>query len=199
MDYSSIKKELCKFIYGNKNEKLENDLVIHMICDTNIDTIEILSIEETNYLRKICKVAYDKDCNTSLVNKEDLIRKTRKIVLIHKVENESNSYSIERLNIPQRVYKALKKQNISTINDLLKYNIEDLKLIDNLGDKSVNQIIEEVHRLGYKFDCEKEVVAINEKIDKLAKLLEKSKKLKEELIKVDEEIEHLVLSLEKNS
>ena len=72
MDYSSIKKELCKFIYGNKNEKLENDLVIHMICDTNIDTIEILSIEETNYLRKICKVAYDKDCNTSLVNKEDL-------------------------------------------------------------------------------------------------------------------------------
>ena len=109
MDYSSIKKELCKFIYGNKNEKLENDLVIHMICDTSIDTIEMLSIEETNYLRKICGIDYDKDCNTSLVNKEDLIRKKRKIVLMHKVENESNSYSIERLNIPQRVYKALKK------------------------------------------------------------------------------------------
>lgn len=199
MNYSSIKRELCKFIYGNKEEKLENDLIIYMIEDTNISTIEMLSIKETNYLRKICKVNYDKSYDTSLIDKESLIRKVRKIVLMHKVENESNSYSIERLNIPQRVYKALKKQNIFTINDLLKYSMDDLYLINNLGDKSIKQIIEEVHKLGYKFDFEKETVIRNEKIEKLTKLLEKSKKLKEELTKVDEEIESIVLSLEKNS
>lgn len=199
MDFSSIKKELCKFIFGNQDKKMDDDLIVEMVMNTSIDCIELLTIEETNYLRKICKLNYNKNINYDLINKDDLKRKIRRLISMYKIENESNSYSIERLNIPQRVYKALKKQNIFTINDLLKYSIDDLYLINNLGDKSIKQIIEEVHNLGYKFDFEKETIIRNEKIEKLTKLLEKSKKLKEELTKVDNEIESIVLSLEKNS
>jgi DNA-directed RNA polymerase subunit alpha len=51
------------------------------------------------------------------------------------------SISIEELQLSVRSYNCLKFSQINSISDLLKYSPEQLKLIKNLGQKSVNEIL----------------------------------------------------------
>ena len=48
--------------------------------------------------------------------------------------------TIEELNFSVRVFNCLKKANIKTLNDLLKYSITELLAIRNFGEKSANEV-----------------------------------------------------------
>ena len=51
---------------------------------------------------------------------------------------------IERMQLSVRSYNALKRANIQTVQDLAKLTIEDIKMIRNLGSKSIDEIINAV-------------------------------------------------------
>nr|YP_005352982.1 RNA polymerase alpha subunit [Mankyua chejuensis]ADZ48014.1 RNA polymerase alpha subunit [Mankyua chejuensis]AJJ48645.1 RNA polymerase alpha subunit [Mankyua chejuensis] len=53
----------------------------------------------------------------------------------------SRQISIEQLELPARAYNCLKQMNVHTISDLLNYSQEDLGRIQNLGKKSVEQVV----------------------------------------------------------
>nr|YP_009033721.1 alpha subunit of RNA polymerase [Roya anglica]YP_009256883.1 alpha subunit of RNA polymerase [Roya obtusa]AHZ11104.1 alpha subunit of RNA polymerase [Roya anglica]ANI25973.1 alpha subunit of RNA polymerase [Roya obtusa] len=59
------------------------------------------------------------------------------------LENEFDrkNLSIDQLKLSPRISNSLKKANIYTISDLLKYNQNDLLKIKNFGKKSVEQVL----------------------------------------------------------
>jgi len=72
-------------------------------------------------------------------------------VLQSKVEDGSNKsldQSIDVLELSARPLNSLKRSNILTINELLKYSEDDLLKFRSLGKKSVDDIIEKLNSLG---------------------------------------------------
>lgn len=55
-------------------------------------------------------------------------------------ENLSKDMFIDQLELPARAFNCLKKAEIHTISDLLKYSREDLSKIKSFGQKSVDQV-----------------------------------------------------------
>lgn len=55
-------------------------------------------------------------------------------------ENNTN-LAIEELYFSVRVYNCLKKANINTVNELLKYSISDLLALRNFGKKSAREVV----------------------------------------------------------
>nr|NP_569660.1 RNA polymerase alpha subunit [Psilotum nudum]Q8WHZ1.1 RecName: Full=DNA-directed RNA polymerase subunit alpha; Short=PEP; AltName: Full=Plastid-encoded RNA polymerase subunit alpha; Short=RNA polymerase subunit alpha [Psilotum nudum]AGC26825.1 DNA-directed RNA polymerase subunit alpha [Psilotum nudum]BAB84248.1 RNA polymerase alpha subunit [Psilotum nudum] len=49
---------------------------------------------------------------------------------------------IDQLELPARAYNCLKKMQVHTVSDLLKYTQYDLKKVKNFGNKSVEQVVE---------------------------------------------------------
>nr|AHZ58094.1 RNA polymerase alpha subunit [Tmesipteris elongata] len=49
---------------------------------------------------------------------------------------------IDQLELPARAYNCLKKMNVHTISDLLKYTQYDLNKVNKFGKKSVEQVVE---------------------------------------------------------
>lgn len=58
--------------------------------------------------------------------------------------------SIDNLGLSTRSYNALRRSGINTINQLLKYSAANLKSVNNIGDKSFNEIQEKLLEQGWK-------------------------------------------------
>ncbi len=72
------------------------------------------------------------------------------------VEEEDNNLeiSIEELNLSVRSENSLKREGIKTLNDLIDIPVSTLKSINNLGEKSIQEIIAVVKDMGYSFKTE---------------------------------------------
>lgn len=68
------------------------------------------------------------------------------------ISDNANSYNLynqiflDQLELSSRAYNSLKKNNINTISDLLKYSYEDLLKIKNFGKKSADQVMEQLKK-----------------------------------------------------
>jgi len=69
-------------------------------------------------------------------------------------DNLKLSIIIEELNLSVRSQNGLEKANIKTIGELINRPFSDLKKIENLGDKSVSEIVEVIQNLGLAFKTE---------------------------------------------
>lgn len=58
------------------------------------------------------------------------------------LEKDVKSLSIEELNLSTRAHNALKSANINFIGEILEYSLKDLRKIKNLGQKSVQEVLE---------------------------------------------------------
>ncbi|QIR36821.1 hypothetical protein HCG51_08760 [Tolypothrix sp. PCC 7910] len=56
--------------------------------------------------------------------------------------------SIESLNLKRNTYIALKEAQVNTIEDLKKYGVTGLRMLKNLGNKSISQIVEALRNRG---------------------------------------------------
>ena len=59
--------------------------------------------------------------------------------------------SIDALALSVRPYNALRRAGIDTIGDLVKYSLEELMYIRNIGTLGIKEIVENVDRLGLEF------------------------------------------------
>lgn len=64
---------------------------------------------------------------------------------------------IQALNLDLKIVNALRRGGISTLSDLLKLTKEGLKRIRNLGQSRIDEVVDKVHSLGYKFADEIEI------------------------------------------
>ncbi len=64
------------------------------------------------------------------------------------------SMTIEELNLTVRSQNGLEKADIKTVGELIDRPFSALKTIDNLGDKSVSEIVEVIQNLGLSFKSE---------------------------------------------
>jgi DNA-directed RNA polymerase subunit alpha len=76
--------------------------------------------------------------NSSIVTNESI--KSKQLESTKSTLETFTSISIEELQLSVRSYNCLKFAQINSISDLLKYSPEQLQLIKNLGQKSVNEI-----------------------------------------------------------
>ncbi len=73
---------------------------------------------------------------------------------IEEVEENQLDVPIEELNLSVRSENSLKKEGIKTLSDLLDMTISSLKNINNLGEKSIQEIIDLVNDMGHSFKTE---------------------------------------------
>jgi DNA-directed RNA polymerase subunit alpha len=62
-------------------------------------------------------------------------------VLVEPKKEENLNILIEELQLSVRAYNCLKRVQIETISDLVKYSVKELKEIKNFGQKSANEVI----------------------------------------------------------
>ncbi len=74
---------------------------------------------------------------------------------IQEIEDDSQlALTIEELNLSVRSQNGLEKAGIETVGQLIDRPFSALKTIDNLGDKSVSEIVEAIQNLGLSFKTE---------------------------------------------
>jgi DNA-directed RNA polymerase subunit alpha len=56
--------------------------------------------------------------------------------------NSRTDITIEELQLSVRAYNCLKRENINTLGDLLKYSPEQLQELKNFGKKSADEVID---------------------------------------------------------
>ncbi len=71
-----------------------------------------------------------------------------------KEDDTQLAMTIEELNLSVRSQNGLEKAGIETVGELINRPFSGLKQIDNLGDKSVSEIVEAVQNLGLSFKTE---------------------------------------------
>jgi DNA-directed RNA polymerase subunit alpha len=69
-------------------------------------------------------------------------------------EDSQLMMSIEELNLSVRSANGLEKANINTVGELVDRPFSALKKIENLGDKSVSEIVEAISSMGLSFKAE---------------------------------------------
>lgn len=65
--------------------------------------------------------------------------------------NAKENISIESLSLPFRIKNSLKNANITNIQNLLNYQVEDLKKIPGIGNQSIILLIKKLNEKGLKF------------------------------------------------
>ncbi len=65
--------------------------------------------------------------------------------------NVEASKSIEELNLSVRAYNCLKRDGITSVEELLEKTEDEVMKIRNLGKKSFKELVEKVHKLGLNF------------------------------------------------
>lgn len=73
---------------------------------------------------------------------------------VYEKDDTQLEMTIEELNLSVRSQNGLEKANIETVGDLINRPFSALKQIENLGDKSVSEIVEAIQNLGLSFKTE---------------------------------------------
>lgn len=68
--------------------------------------------------------------------------------------NAESAKLIEELNLSVRAYNCLKRDGITTVEELLEKTEDEVMKIRNLGKKSFKELVEKVHSLGLNFKSE---------------------------------------------
>lgn len=149
------------------------DKLVTEICDKNILCVNPLGEVDTKILRdylgvndRSIKLSQDKIGFNLRVSRAAISQRMRKIYSILKkrinvdycvkLNSEKNkllllSKDIFSLGLSIKAYNLLKKNNINTVEDLVKLSIENLKEIDFLGPKILEEIYEKVCSNGLEF------------------------------------------------
>lgn len=140
---------ITKVSYNVENASLTqfsnyDKLTLEIFSNKSILPDEALS-KSANILIKYLKIftkfsPEDIELASELVSEEEK-EKSEKEKILNK--------TIEELDFSVRSYNCLKKSNINTLKDLIKYSPEEIIKIKNLGKKSLDEIKEKINKYGF--------------------------------------------------
>lgn len=155
-----------------------------------VETIHGLGLRFAGETDKVETVEYVFKCDINNVVKDVL--ETDKILI-----------PIEDLGLSNRAFNALKRAKINSVQSLIDCSLEAIKNIENLGEKSFDEIVEKVRALGYEFDgqseysCDNELEnQINELREEYARLNKERKKLQNEMVRIGNKIRDKITEIE---
>jgi len=136
-----------------------------------IEVIHGLGLRFAHETDNIETVEYVFKCDTDAALKEVL-------------EKDKILVPIENLGLSNRAYNALKRASVNSVQSLIDMPFEAIKDIENLGEKSFNEIVEKVRNLGYEFNNQSGIDEIDD--DKELEIV--IRELKKEYIVLNERI-----------
>lgn len=143
-----------------------------------LDSMKFLNYKFTNTflesektMNKILKIIeYDFSFYNSLEEQKNVLfsadkkfipKEIQQIEKDYSVELFNNAYknilevSIEKLSLPSRLKKALTKNNLFVIGDILKYSPSELKTLPGIGNVSISVIQKHFTKIGLKLESKK--------------------------------------------
>lgn len=95
-------------------------------------------------------MAFEEIVKVDLTKVDDMFEEEQTI----EEDDSQLTMTIEELNLSVRSQNGLEKAGIETVGQLVDRPFSGLKTIDNLGDKSVSEIVEAIQNLGLSFKTE---------------------------------------------
>jgi len=148
-NYSPIKSVNYKVDEVNPGEsKVYERLNLEIETKGNMEPAEALAFAGS--ILKNHYVAFEELEKLDVTKADDMFEKEQ----ILEEDNMQLAITIEELNLSVRSQNGLEKANILTVGELINRPFSGLKEIENLGDKSVSEIVEAVQNLGLSFKTE---------------------------------------------
>ncbi len=123
-------------------------LVLDVITKGNMDAKEVVvmagAILRNHY------AAFEEVVTIDLTKVDEMFEEEQVV----EEDNSQLTLTIEELNLSVRSQNGLEKAGIETVGQLIDRPFSALKTIDNLGDKSVSEIVEAIQNLGLSFKTE---------------------------------------------
>lgn len=190
--------EMYKLELQGKNIPLENgDVLINElnISEPIIKSLFWSGIKTKSQLSKISKDDLKKIIGIGKKEYEEIetLLKQEHIELpeisLQEIKQEDlDTVFIERLNLTNRTYFTLYRNNIRTIGEIFRLPTQQFKCIKGMGKNCFYEIIEKIINLGYDYKEEiKEIDAKKERINEIEKKIKKLQEEKEKLLKEIEE------------
>lgn len=134
-----------RFGFYGKPKTLEEVAKLYAITRDRIRQIEGSALRKLRNPVALSKLLPDYD-----LKMKELVQTQRMVDInsyldaeVDKSKNvDSYIIPIEMLNLSTRTYRTLKRAGVNYIGDLVKYTITDLKRIRNLGNKSIDELID---------------------------------------------------------
>lgn len=123
-------------------------LILEVETKGNMEAREAVAI--AGAILKNHYIAFEELVENDLQKIDDIFEEEQ----IVEEEDTHLSMTIEELNLSVRSQNGLEKAEIQTVGDLINRPFSGLKQIENLGDKSVSEIVDVIQNLGLSFKSE---------------------------------------------
>nr|AXC47286.1 alpha subunit of RNA polymerase [Pediastrum duplex]QFS20080.1 alpha subunit of RNA polymerase [Pediastrum duplex] len=153
-DYSFYKsnnlKKLKKNLFGISDSSLSSSL-LHFsgLSGTQNRVQPQKEIKDANELKEKSIIAQKKITSSASPTSKNEIKKNSELNILKQNFYKENN-TIDSLNLPFRIKNSLKNANIISIQNLLNYQIEDLKKIPGIGNQSLILLIKKLNEKGLK-------------------------------------------------
>ncbi len=123
-------------------------LVLDVITKGNMPASEVVA--QAGSILRNHYAAFEEIVTIDLTKVDDMFEEEQ----IIEEDDSQLAMTIEELNLSVRSQNGLEKAGIETVGQLIDRPFSALKTIDNLGDKSVSEIVEIIQNLGLSFKTE---------------------------------------------
>ncbi len=123
-------------------------LVLDVITKGNMKASEVVAL--AGGILRNHYAAFEEIETIDLTKTDDMFEEEQ----IVEEDNSQLQLTIEELNLSVRSQNGLEKAGIETVGELINRPFSALKQIENLGDKSVSEIVEAIQNLGLSFKTE---------------------------------------------
>nr|YP_009694186.1 RNA polymerase alpha subunit [Christensenia aesculifolia]QEI60361.1 RNA polymerase alpha subunit [Christensenia aesculifolia] len=136
--------------FGSNNNKFQEILFIEIWTDGSLTPKEALYEASRNLIDLFLPFLHTEE-EEIISDRDEKIEPNENIILSKSISTDIDRMAkevafkhifIDQLELPARAYNCLKKVDVHTISDLLKYSQDDLRKIKNFGKKSVDQVLE---------------------------------------------------------
>ncbi len=123
-------------------------LVLNVITKGNVEAKKVVAM--AGAILRNHYAAFEEITKIDLTKVDDMFE----VEQIVEEDDSQLTMTIEELNLTVRSQNGLEKADIKTVGELIDRPFSALKTIDNLGDKSVSEIVEVIQNLGLSFKSE---------------------------------------------
>nr|QNH93666.1 RNA polymerase alpha subunit [Christensenia aesculifolia] len=136
--------------FGSNNKKFQEILFLEIWTDGSLTPKEALYEASRNLIDLFLPFLHTEE-EKIISDRDEKIEPNENIILSKSISTDIDRMAkevafkhifIDQLELPARAYNCLKKVDVHTISDLLKYSQDDLRKIKNFGKKSVDQVLE---------------------------------------------------------
>jgi DNA-directed RNA polymerase subunit alpha len=133
-------KKVNFFIEVSQDNMLpdQETLILEILTNGSITPVDALNTAANQLANIFSAIAIDDPGFNKQIKQQETVYPT--------AQTDTNNTLIEELELSVRAYNCLKRANIHTLEDLLKYSQDDLLEFKNFGQKSAEEVCESLYK-----------------------------------------------------